>query len=124
MNIDELALKVANEYRSPQGHIQMTATQFIVEVRELLKQYEADQGEAVAHLVAAKYGMQLCPRDIDGAFPVYLRPDPKVKELEAERDQWKNDAINGGNAAYLREQVAELERQLAEAKARKKNEGE
>jgi len=42
--------------------------------------------------------------------------DKRIAELEAERDQWKDDAINGGNAQYLGEKVAELERQLEESR--------
>jgi uncharacterized coiled-coil protein SlyX len=33
----------------------------------------------------------------------------QIKVLEAERDEWKDSAINGGNAGYLREQIKELE---------------
>lgn len=36
----------------------------------------------------------------------------QVAELEKERDEWKESAINGGNAGYLREKVAELEKDL------------
>ena len=35
----------------------------------------------------------------------------QVEKLTAERDEWKNDAINGGNAGYLREQLAALAEQ-------------
>jgi uncharacterized coiled-coil DUF342 family protein len=34
--------------------------------------------------------------------------------LEQDRDSWKNEAINGGNAPYLREQVEILNKMLAE----------
>jgi hypothetical protein len=37
----------------------------------------------------------------------------QIKELTAERDQWKDDAMNGANAEFLRGKVRELERQLA-----------
>lgn len=37
--------------------------------------------------------------------------DEKIAELEKERDEWKESAINGGNAGYLREKVAELEKE-------------
>ena len=33
----------------------------------------------------------------------------RIAELEKERDEWKDNAINGGNAQYLREKIAELE---------------
>ena len=36
----------------------------------------------------------------------------EIAELEKERDEWKESAINGGNAGYLREKVAELEKDL------------
>lgn len=29
----------------------------------------------------------------------------RIAELEQERDQWKEDALHGGNAAYLRDQL-------------------
>lgn len=35
----------------------------------------------------------------------------QVEKLTKERDEWKNDAINGGNAGYLREQLAALAEQ-------------
>lgn len=38
----------------------------------------------------------------------------QVEKLTKERDEWKNDAINGGNAGYLREQLAALAEQNAE----------
>ena len=40
----------------------------------------------------------------------------RIKELEAERDQWKDDAIHGSNADYLRGRIAELEKQLEAVK--------
>lgn len=40
----------------------------------------------------------------------------RIAELEKECSEWKNDAINGLNAAYLRGRVKELERQLEEAR--------
>lgn len=47
-----------------------------------------------------------------------IKAAERVEELEAqladtekERDEWKDSAINGGNAAYLREQLAELKKQ-------------
>ena len=39
----------------------------------------------------------------------YLRE--QVEKLTAERDAWKIDAIHGGNAAYLREELAALAEQ-------------
>lgn len=36
----------------------------------------------------------------------------QIKELEAERDQWKDDAMNGSNAEFLRQKIAELEQKL------------
>lgn len=42
--------------------------------------------------------------------------DARIAEFEKERDEWKHEAMHGGNAQYLREKVAELERQLAEAR--------
>ena len=39
----------------------------------------------------------------------YLRE--QVEKLTAERDAWKIDAIHGGNAAYLREELAVLAEQ-------------
>lgn len=35
----------------------------------------------------------------------------QVEKLTKERDEWKNDAINGGNAGYLRDQLAALAEQ-------------
>ena len=35
----------------------------------------------------------------------------QVATLTKERDEWKNDAINGGNAGYLRDQLAALAEQ-------------
>ncbi len=35
----------------------------------------------------------------------------QVEKLTAERDAWKIDAIHGGNAAYLREELAALAEQ-------------
>ena len=32
----------------------------------------------------------------------------QVEKLTKERDEWKNDAINGGNAGYLQKQLAAL----------------
>lgn len=40
--LDELALEVAEKHRAPQGHIQMTATEFIQEARALLTAVEAE----------------------------------------------------------------------------------
>ena len=37
--------------------------------------------------------------------------EAKVEKLTKERDEWKNDVINGGNAGYLREQLAALAEQ-------------
>ena len=36
----------------------------------------------------------------------------QIAKLEAERDEWKDSAINGGNANYLRERIAKLEGKL------------
>ena len=38
-------------------------------------------------------------------------------KLAKERDEWKNDAINGGNAGYLREQLAALAEQNAKMRS-------
>lgn len=42
----------------------------------------------------------------------------QVEKLTAERDAWKIDAIKGGNAGYLREQIAALAEQNEKLKAR------
>ena len=45
----------------------------------------------------------------------YLRE--QVEKLTAERDAWKIDAIHGGNAAYLREELAVLAEQNEKQRA-------
>jgi hypothetical protein len=62
--------------------------------------------------------MNTFPREIDGRWFALVPAEDdghighiaRIAELEKERDEWKDDAINGGNAQYLRERVAELER--------------
>jgi hypothetical protein len=59
--------------------------------------------------------MNTFPREIDGRWFALVPAEDdghighiaRIAELEKERDEWKDDAINGGNAQYLRERVAE-----------------
>ena len=53
----------------------------------------------------------ISPQYVDGLELRIKELEAQLADTEKERDEWKDSAINGGNAAYLREQLAELKKQ-------------
>lgn len=118
MNIDELGLKVwrgQEEMGDPR-----TGNQVITDFsRALIAEYEKTTGSEPFCYLIDDEGYEQSHKEYPGAFPVFLRPDPRVAELEAEVERLKSQiAIHQRGLQQsektLLAKIAELEAQSEE----------
>ena len=86
--LDEIALRVAEKHRAPQGHIQMSATEFVAEVNSLLAELSKDmepfgwwhqaetEEESDFHLADSRAG-----EDCKTCIPLFTHP-ANIAEIE------------------------------------------
>ena len=132
MNIDELALKLAGIH-TERTMFAVTDQEICNFARALIAEYEAAGSEPFCYLIDDE-GYEQSHKEYPGAFPVYLRPDPRVAELErqlasykadAERYRWLNGYVmdNGAFPTYpmipsqvdMHQLDAEIDRHIANA---------
>lgn len=101
-NIDELVLKVGATHYSPAPMRAVRGWSFTFEqLQALIAEYEAgsepfgwwhqgaEEGESDFHLYESHAG-----EDCETCIPLYARPDPRVAELERQRDEYKAALIH------------------------------
>lgn len=89
---DKIALEVAKRHRAPQGHIQMTATEFVAEVKELLAtlQREAEPVAEFVEDVAAIGGARFrLLKPLKVGSKLFLHPPLPVEQAGAVPEGWK-----------------------------------
>ena len=81
----------------PRANLTLTTSEIIWELKEQVEKLTKElKYTSMAASSEAQYANELADAN---------------KKLTAERDEWKDSAINGGNAGYLREQLAALAEQ-------------